>query len=589
MRAKTPERAAGAVGMHPNSRTISMLGARISLSEIRFLLGTTVAVLAVTTVPFIYGYLSSPQDKQFMGIMLNVPDTAQYFSWMRGFTSAWIIDNKMTPEPNQPAFFNLLWWTLGRISSYSGWGLAQVFQGFRLVAGALYMLATYHFCALLVERPSTRKVAFLLATLSSGFGWLLVVEKQLTGVLRYPLDVYIPEPNSLLCILAFPHFVISVFLLLSIFSMFLLSVRRERISYAVVAGLFAFVLGLEHAYDLLTVYAVLGVYVALSTFKRRGISWLQAKALGLIVLLSCAPPLYFTWLTEADPLWREVLEQFVNAGVFSPDPFHLTILLGPAFILALATFDGFVPLRDKDEGELFLKAWFATTFFLIYIPVEYQIHLLSGWQIPISILAALGLYKRVAPALAESRWLVRVWGRLRGRVRPSTWSLGRIQSVLAAGLVLAVVPTNLYLWAWRFVDLGRHEHPYYLHQDEIAALQWLDEHAAPEDVVLSSITVGQYIPAYGGCTAFLAHWAQTVDFYSKQERVSEFFDGSIGDDVRLDTVCSFGVDYVFHGPAERSVGGYYPASTPWLEEVFSSPEVRVYRVARQLAHRRKPG
>ena len=46
-------------------------------------IATIAAIVIVTSIPFAYAYLTTPPDKQFMGIMVNVPDHAQYFSWMR--------------------------------------------------------------------------------------------------------------------------------------------------------------------------------------------------------------------------------------------------------------------------------------------------------------------------------------------------------------------------------------------------------------------------------------------------------------------------------------------------------------------------
>jgi uncharacterized membrane protein len=106
----------------------------------------------------------------------------------------------------------------------------------------------------------------------------------------------------------------------------------------------------------------------------------------------------------------------------------------------------------------------------------------------------------------------------------------------------------------------------------------LRENTSPDDVVLSSLTVGQYVPALSGNTAFLAHWAQTVGFYDKQDRVAHLFDAATTDEERAETVRTFGVDYVFHGPAERALGDYDPATTPWLTVTFSSPQVDVYAV-----------
>jgi uncharacterized membrane protein len=97
-------------------------------------------------------------------------------------------------------------------------------------------------------------------------------------------------------------------------------------------------------------------------------------------------------------------------------------------------------------------------------------------------------------------------------------------------------------------------------------------------VVLCSLTVGQYVPAVSGNTAFLAHWAQTVDFYDKRDRVARFFDAATPDVERAETLHAFGVDYVLYGPAEHRLGDYDPASTPWLTLVFSAPQVAVYRV-----------
>ena len=97
-------------------------------SEKKFVILVIIGVLIATSIPFAYAYLTTPQDKQFMGIMLDVPDHAQYFSWLRELTTQNLAANKMTPEPNRPLFFNLLWWGMGRIGSLFGVGYAFMFQ-----------------------------------------------------------------------------------------------------------------------------------------------------------------------------------------------------------------------------------------------------------------------------------------------------------------------------------------------------------------------------------------------------------------------------------------------------------------------------
>jgi hypothetical protein len=106
----------------------------------------------------------------------------------------------------------------------------------------------------------------------------------------------------------------------------------------------------------------------------------------------------------------------------------------------------------------------------------------------------------------------------------------------------------------------------------------LRENTARDGVVLCSLNLGQYVPAVSGKAAFLAHWAQTVGFYDKRDRVARFFDASVLDAERVETLRAFGVDYVLYGPAERMLGSYEPAHAPWLTLEFSTPQVDVYSV-----------
>ncbi len=542
---------------------------RVTRQEIRYVLLVSALVLILTGLPYLYGYLSAPADRVFMGIALGTPDTNQYFAWLRAFTRSFLIPNTLTPEPNEAVFFNLLWWLLAQGVRYLGMSHLLAFHLLRVVAGAAFLFTAYLFCAMCLESPRWRKTAFLIIAVGTGFGWVWVVGKYLTGRLPYPLDVYIVEPNSFQAIMAFPHFSLAAGLILAVFGLVILGYERRQWRYPLAAAIVAFILGWSHAYDLLLIYAVVGVF-ALILWLRDGWSPHLLLYPLIIVLISCAPALYSVYLTSAFPLWRDVLAQFVNADAWTPDPFHLLIVLGVPFILALFTFDGLVPLRERPLRELFLKTWFVVNFFVAYFPVSYQIHYLNGWQVPIAILATMGFYRRVVPWLQD-----RLGAALRAPVRWERWA--------TVFLILTVIPTNVYLLAWRFVDLSRHQPPYYLHRDEVAALRWLEANTSPDDVVLSGFDVGQYIPGVAGNRAFLGHWAMTAGIYDKQERVAAFFNPDTPDEERRDTLCRFGVRYIFYGLKERELGSLPAGWLPYLEAVFQTPQVTLYRVDWQVA------
>lgn len=541
----------------------------IAPSEWWFVIGIISFLLVVTSVPYVYGYLSAPPDKQFMGIMLDVPDHVQYFSWMRELSESNLASNKLTSESNQPVFFNLLWWGLGRLGKIFGWEYPIPYQIMRVTGTLLFLLLTYLFCARYFENVWKRKIAFLIVCFSSGLGWILVLLKYtLTkGELLFPLDVFIAEGNTFLCILGYPHFIAALLYIL-VFELVLRGERANKLSYAVGAGLVALFLGWQHAYDLISVYTVLGAYGLLKFWRDRRIPRYIFISGVLIVGISCWPAVYSVLLTSLDPLWKDVLAQFANAGVFTPNLLHLPILLGFAFLLALIMAIKYNPIRSaiNSDHELFIAGWFWISFVIVYLPVDYQIHLLNGWQIPIAIFATKGLFEWIIPALNKK---IQIKEKFMG------WNFERLGPVI---FLVLISLTNVYLFFWRFIDLSRHDYPYYLHRDEVRALKWLEREGVGTDVVLSSLDIGQYVPALSGKHAFLAHWAQTVSYHEKVILVEGFYSGDVPDETSMNLLRKHEIRYVFYGSAEKRLGNFRPAEMEFLDLVFSLPFAEVYLV-----------
>src|ERR1700736_5899970 len=113
--------------------------------------GLTLGVLVVTALPYLYGYLVAGADRVFMCIVMNVPDTAQYFSWARESQHALLIENKLTPEHGDAVYFNLFWLVVGRLAAMLGLGIAETTQVVRPLAGAVYIGAIYWFVGLVTR------------------------------------------------------------------------------------------------------------------------------------------------------------------------------------------------------------------------------------------------------------------------------------------------------------------------------------------------------------------------------------------------------------------------------------------------------
>ncbi len=550
---------------HPGTHDLVQTG------EWRFVISITIAILVVTSAPYLFAVLSTPPERHFMGFILNISDHAQYLSWYKAFQTNLLISNRLTPEPNPPIFFNLLWWSLGRLGSYSRLSYAVVYQIFRWLAGAFFLAMVYAFAALAFASVRQRRTAFLVIALGSGLGWFLVLLKYtLTrGTLLFPLDIYVAEGNSFLCVMAYPHFAEAAGLILAVIWLLLKGYQQGKLQYAVYAGLVALLLGWQHTYDLIIVWGVPIAYAGVLWLLTRKWPAYWFKAMLIVGLFSWPPALYSMLLTRLDPTWKEVLAQFANAGVYSPLPHHMLILMGVPLVAAIATllkllYDRWakrpVVSLSSPELELFIGVWFVVGWLLTYVPTDFQIHMINSWQVPVGLWATRGLFDYVIPALKRQR---------------QADKLAR-QMILA--LLALSVPTNIYLWAWRLVDLNRHDYPFYLYRDEVAAIRWLEEHAPPDSIVLSAENTGQYIPGLSGQRAFLAHWAQTVDYYDKKRMVQEFFANSTSDAQRQQILEQYAVDYILYGPTEQALGNDTLDSSTLTTLAFSAPQVKLYAV-----------
>ncbi len=545
----------------------------------------SLVLLVVTSLPYIYGYLSAPADKWFSGVIYNVHDTAQYLSWMRESATRFFIENKLTAEPNPPVFVNLHWWIMGRVGAVLGLSLPQAYQLFRLLVIPLYVGVAYWLCGLFFLERRRRHFAFWLMTLGSGLGWIWVAYKQFAGELPYPHDVYTTPGNTFWVMLASPHLTLALALTLLTLGLTWLGHKRQRFGVSLAAAGMALFLGLGHIYDLVTVWAVLGAFGVLLTL-RDGFRWRTFTTLFMVVLVSAPAALYFGWVSSsANPLWQQALAQFDNLGVFTPSPLHLLILLGFTFFLAVGGFTrgldalaalrgGF--LRALSDRDLFLKGWFLANLVIIYLPLRFQIMLLTGFQSVLAALATDFVFDDLLPRL-EARGM--------DEMGHALLTGERLARYVPALLLLLVLPTNVYLLTWRFVDLQRYDYPYYLQRDEVAAMRWLELNASPDDLVLSAFVTGHYIPGLAGTRAFLSNAVMTIDFGTKQALVAAFFDETTSDEARRALLLDYGVDYVFYGKPERSLGGFNPAGASYLHLVFHSPGASVYGVLPAVSSR----
>jgi hypothetical protein len=530
------------------------VGAGLALALVLFLVGS---------VPYAFAWLTTPSDAVYTGLVFDVPDHAQYWSWVTASRAGLFISNTMTPEPNPPIFMNPTMWVLARLQERSSLSFAALQQVWRAAAVVVLAVALVGSMNAFVTAPSRRRTAFWVALIGSGLGWLLVFLKKVMALpdVPFPNDIYIVEPNTFFAAFAYPYLALAQGLLLMTLLGAWQAHRNGGLGAVALAAGSAAALALSHPYDLITVYAVLAAFWVVLVVRRRRLPR-RLTVVGVVIALTSGPvAVYYRSLTATDPLWQAVLAQYANAGVWTPPHLHLFALMGIPLVLALGT----LPRMFRDEAVTFIGTWAVVGFGLIYIPAVFQVKLLTGWQFPLAILAAHAWHDRLFPFVSPRLRLDRLFA---GR---------RLDLVATVLLVLLVLPTTLYLMAWRIAELRRHERPFFLKRDERDALDWLCKNTTRDDVALAPLDIGQFVPNYGRTRAFVAHWAMTNRFFERRDAAERFFDPGTSDAERAAILDRDGVTLVLRSSARSSHTVYDPATSALFDPVFVRPSASVFR------------
>jgi len=222
---------------------------------------------------------------------------------------------------------------------------------------------------------------------------------------------------------------------------------------------------------------------------------------------------------------------------------------------ALVLLPAFLGARDlvRREGALglFLPAWFAALILLAYAPVTVQRRLADGAWVALAILAARGI--------STIRWSDR-WRR-----------------VTAAILLTAALPTTVILIGGGWWAVARPSVPLYRPAAEVRAMNWLADHAQPDQVVLASFDTGNVLPAWAPIRSVIGHGPETAGLAELRPKVEAFFGNAMAESERRGLLEEQAVDFVLVGPEERKLGPWQ-AIPRGLHLVYEESGYAVYSV-----------
>jgi hypothetical protein len=274
--------------------------------------------------------------------------------------------------------------------------------------------------------------------------------------------------------------------------------------------------------------------------------WREALVTGLAALISTPVVVYSLWMFSSDPVYAAWAAQ---NQIPSPHPAHYLAAYGlPLSLAAFAVKD----VWNGQGGSWLAVTWVAIVPLLVTLPVNLQLRLLTGVQVPLSLLAARGAAKLWRTG---GRWVTLV-------------------------LLPSMIATNLFLLTSSSVWMTSQPFPSFRDRSEVALLDWLSTHAQPQDAILTAYDTGAYLPARVNARVLAGHDLEAMDAEEKRALIDRFFDTTTDDAWRQRFLTRYGVDYVFWGPAERDLGDFDPRTVRYLSQAYQVEQYSLFTVER---------
>ncbi len=524
-----------------------------------FPLALAIAFAVFGSLPYLYAMRAEGPAETFMGFVgRGTPGANSYFAFSRQVAEgSALTTNLYTPHAPSQAYFNPEWWVIGATARATGLSLTALFHGERVIAVFAFLLAAYYLCAVVLATVRYRQLALVLIIFGAGFGWLVeALNAVFHGNLLVPADT---QGVTLFAYLVNkPHFIRAAACAALQYAWFIRGAESGRWSFFCASGLAASAHSLVRPYQIPESCLVLVFYVVVRAFRNPSLFRRALVHAGCAMLAHLPAIAWHAWILLENPLglgpmqaWQPMflLSQILWLGL----PFGALILYA-----ALRCIQGFKP--DLSIPVL----WMAAAMLLL------QAHPWFPWGVesyfPWVLAPPLLFMKHIVPAAAA--WL---------HTRRNVTAPRALAVALVGALVL---PGNALNYARFFTTLHQPVAPwrYYLPDSLLRGLQWLEENAAPEAVVLASHDTSQFIPRLANLRVVSGQDVLTDRYREANASVLRFFQ-SAGDNFFKEEFCrEEGIAWIVMGPFESAFAALNPADYPWMRPAFTEGDVSIYRV-----------
>lgn len=514
--------------------------------EILWIFAVSTLILLWGSIPTWAGYQYETSELRFRGIYFDSQDYAVHISMMEaGKQGETAYQFRFSTEPHNPAYLRLFYVALGHVGRLVNLPVETTFQWARWFLGYLALFSLYQIIRRIFPDLFWARIAFLLAALGSGLGWLQLIVDWTPGPIT-PIDFWLIDNYVFFSLSLFPHFAFVTGGMCIILNLWLDHLETPRWQTILWISVVSMLVQLVNPIALATVDAGLAGAAVASWWKGGRIRWADVPALGVVATAQLPLLAYNFIVLNNDPVWSQFTAQ--NRTLSPPLEYYL---LGFMPFLPFAAIGLFDLLRSRSKPSAASAFWIISGFALAYAPMSIQRRFLQNLTIPLAILAVQGLIRLFEAGTAQSPFVKR-------------W-----RSSLVILFVFAASLSSIQLSLGRILYMQTHPADLYYPASLDDAVTWLRDNAQYNDFVLASEMTSQILAQKAGVRAYLGHEMETLGYTDKQEMVKSFFEGN------LDELASPPIKWIVYGPYERTINPQFQPPED-LELVYITGELKIY-------------
>lgn len=467
-------------------------------------------VLGLISLPYVIGWLGTPEDTVFSWALLNPDDMGVYVSAMRqGANGKWLYHFTYSPEPWQPRFMLTIYLLIGKVTGLITTPSAFTLHLWRTLFAIFALWALIFWCrTIFPEQARLQWTTWLLVIFAGGFGWLAIMVSP--NATRFSPDLASAEGSTLIALFNTPHFALGIGLQALFFSFFTRALSDDEHSWrwAILAAVTAVFNTLTYVYHLALIGLVVGIYMLWLAIQQKTIPWRQWR-LGAVIIVPLLPLLiYYLFGANGDPYWIQYTQV---DHVIPPPPFWgLLIGLGGVGLLAL------IGSRQwwQEKRPLLVPIWAVVQIGLLYFPgLQFTGRFGLGLGIPIATLAAVGLENKLLPYLSKRVTSPRI-----KKLTPTPYATAR-----RVILILLVPSTMMSILLFVQGPRWQQDFPYYLPAADVAAAEWLGGMVGETAVTLTYYPIGNYLPRVYDGKVFMGQLDYTTNLDEKVVLLEQFW------------------------------------------------------------------